>query len=78
MERTRLTEADEGKQVVNASGDDVGIVTEITGGKIYIDSAQDITEAITSKLGWSNADDEYVLENDSIARVTDEEVHLKD
>lgn len=77
MARTNLTEKDEGKHVVNADGDTIGVISGFRGGRAYVDPDPGITDKIMSRLGWADVDDDdYPLEPDSVASITDDEVHL--
>lgn len=77
--RTVLTEEDEGKPVVDASGDTLGMIEEVRGETAYIDPDPGIVDRIKSKLGWGEADeDDYPLDQENVARVTDDEVELLD
>lgn len=72
-----LTEDDEGKNVVNAEGDPVGLVTSVEHGKAHVDPDPGLTDTIRSKLGWGKDDVEnYRLDSSSIERVSDNEIHL--
>jgi hypothetical protein len=78
MERTNVTEDDEGKQVVNTRGEKVGMVSEVRDGTAYVNPDPGITDSIRSRLGWGDADqDDYRLDRDRIATVTDDEIRLK-
>ncbi len=72
------SEDDEGKTVVNASGDEIGMVTAVDDGQMYVDPHPSITDRIRTALGWSGHDDEdtYPVENDHIARIEEDEVVL--
>jgi hypothetical protein len=73
----RISEADEGKRVVDAEGDELGIVSGFRGGRAYVDPDPDLTDTILSKLGWENVDeDDYAIEQSDVERVTDDEVRL--
>lgn len=77
MARHALTEADEGKTVVNAGGDDIGVIADVRGGQGYVDPDPGITDKIMSTLGWTDADEEhYPLNADQVDHVTDDEVRL--
>lgn len=77
MPRQHVTEDDEGKTVVNADGEEVGIVTGVRGGTAYVDPDPGLTDAIKSKLGWEEVDTEdYPLQEDRIEDVTDDEIRL--
>jgi|AntDeeMinimDraft_5_1070356.scaffolds.fasta_scaffold00092_27 hypothetical protein len=71
------TEADEGKMVVDATGEEVGMVTDVKGGTMYVDAHPSITDRIKSVLDWGGHDDDaYPLEAENIASITDDEVQL--
>ncbi len=75
--RTRVTEDDEGKPVVDAEGDTVGIVEEVSGSKAYIDPEPGLVDRIKIALGWGDADKEdFTIDEEHIERVTDDEVEL--
>ncbi|MGM0592077.1 MAG: PRC-barrel domain containing protein [Halobacteriota archaeon] len=78
---SQLTEADEGKDVVDAAGETVGIITNVRHGTAYVDTDPSITESLKAKLGWGDVDDDgdtYPLEDATIASITDEEIRLSD
>lgn len=78
MSERALTEDDEGKRVVNANGDEIGMVSDVRGGTAYVDPDPGITDTITSKLGWSDRDeDDYPLDRSSIEMISDDEIRLK-
>lgn len=79
MARTTLTDDDQGKAVVNADGEKIGMVTQVKGGTAYVDPDPGITDTIRSKLGWGDSDGgDYRLKPDRIHMVGDEEIHLKE
>lgn len=79
MSQEPLTESDEGKRVVNAEGDEIGMISEVRGGTAYVDPDPGITDTITSKLGWSDRDeDDYPLDRSSIEMASDDEIRLKE
>lgn len=79
MDRTIITADDEGKRVVNATGDEIGMITEVDGDIASVDPDPGLAETISSKLGWSDADDEdFELHSDHVRTVTDKEVRLKE
>lgn len=73
-----FTEDDEGKTVVNDEGEEVGMVATVEHGTAYVDPDPGLTDTIKSTLGWGDSDDEdtYPLQEESVASVTDDEVHL--
>jgi hypothetical protein len=73
----QFTEDDEGKTVVNADGEEVGIVTAVEHGTAHVDPDPGITDKIMSALGWSDQDeDTYPLQEESVEAITDDEVRL--
>jgi hypothetical protein len=77
MARNTVTEDDEGKHVVDAHGETIGMVSEVRNGTAYVNADPGITDSIRSKLGWGDADkDDYALERSRIDTVTDDEIRL--
>ncbi len=75
---TQITDDDEGKKVVDNSGDQVGIVSDVQHGTAHVDPDPGITDKVKSKLGWGDRDeDTYPLQDEMIASVTDDEVRLQ-
>lgn len=79
MQRSHITDDDEGKRVINASGDRMGRVSNVEGGRAFVDPDPGVTDTIRSKLGWGKEDkDDYQLHSDRIDTITEDEVRLKD
>ena len=71
------TDDDEGKRVVTADGDEIGMVTEVRGGQLYVEPDPGVTDSIKATLGWGDADeDSFALDDDQIEAVTDDEVRI--
>lgn len=69
---TDLPEDAEGKTVVSADGETVGIVTDVEGQTLYVDPDPGLTERITAKLGWGDRDQEdRPIQVDQIREVDD-------
>lgn len=78
MAQRTITEKDEGKRVVNADGDKIGIVSGVRSGRAYVDPDPGIGDKIRSMLGWENIDeDDHPLDNSKIDSITDDEIRLK-
>jgi hypothetical protein len=76
-DRTEIGDSDEGKTVVNAAGNEIGIVSDVRGGTAYVNPNPGVTDKIRAKLGWDEPDeDTYPLSASSIDRITDDEVRL--
>ena len=77
LDRIVPTEADVGKTVVNASGDEVGMVAAVEDERLYVDPHPTITGRIRTALGWaSHATDSYPVDEDHVARIEDDAVVL--
>ena len=72
-----IDESMEGYSVVNASGDEIGIVKDVRNGTAYVDPDPGLTDSIRSKLGWNDPDaKDFPLGNDRIDRIDGDEIHL--
>jgi len=73
----QFTDDDEGKRIVNADGDEIGIIETVERGSAYVNPDPGITDTIKSKLGWGDSDEEsYELAEPNVETVTDDEVRL--
>lgn len=79
MARTNLSNDDTGKRVINASGEEIGVVSGVSGNMAYVDPDPGLTDTIKSKLGWEDVDEgDFVLQDEHVMRVTDDKIRLKD
>lgn len=73
--RTSPTLADQGKDVVDTRGDDLGIVSDVDGQTLYVEPDPSLTEKIMSTLHWREGDrDELKVPPERIRRIDDEVV----
>jgi len=71
------SEDDEGKTVVNAAGDEIGMVVDVEGDTMYVDPDPSITDRIRTALGWEeHGEDTYPVERENVARIEDDQVVL--
>jgi len=79
MSTVQITDDDIGKDVINAEGDSVGIVSAVRHGTAYVDPDPGIKTKLTAALGWDDIDDEdgYPLQERAIATVTDDQIRLR-
>jgi sporulation protein YlmC with PRC-barrel domain len=78
-ESVTLTQADEGKNVVDADGRTVGMISTVQGDMIHIDPDPNtsMAERITSELGWGrNEEDEITIQPEQIEEVQDDAIVL--
>ncbi|WP_348612507.1 PRC-barrel domain containing protein [Halobaculum rarum] len=74
-----ITDDDAGKDVVDARGEKIGIVSSVEHGTAYVDPDPGITDEIAAKLDWGGRDEEdYPLQEALIAEITDDEVRVQD
>lgn len=74
---TTIDESDEGKTVVNASGDTIGTVVDVDNTTAHVEPDPGLTDKLAANLGWGDADeDTYRLDNRSIETVTEDEIRL--
>ena len=77
-ERPTLTETDEGKTVVDAAGNDIGVVTDVTAEGIYVKPDPSLVDRIKTTLKWEGYDeDAYRIDTDRIERTTGTDVELR-
>ena len=77
MTDTHLTQADEGKRVLNVDGTVVGRLVEVSDGRGYVAPDPGFVETIRAKIGWGDATaDAHPLDEGSIEEITDESVRL--
>lgn len=75
---TAITDDDEGKRVVDNTGEMVGRVTNVREGRAFVDPDPGITGTIKSKLGWEDEDmEDYPLEDNEVQEITDDEIRLR-
>lgn len=75
-----LTDGEIGKSVVDSTGDEVGMITDVddSGEMMYVDPEPGIAERIRAALDWgSSDDDDYPVDVQQIKRITDQAVELK-
>ncbi|RQG96593.1 PRC-barrel domain containing protein [Natrarchaeobius chitinivorans] len=74
----KFTSDDEGKRVVDADGEQIGIVETVEGGIPHVDPDPGMTDTIKSKLGWGDSDEEtYRLNEQNVESITDDEIRIE-
>ncbi len=74
----RFTDEDEGKPVVNADGEKVGIVKSVEGGTAYVDPDPNIADTFKSAMGWGDSgEDTYALKENNVEAITDREIQVR-
>lgn len=75
--RTQPSDDDEGKQVVDANDDEVGMVVEVESDTVYVEPNPSLADRIKTALDWGEGhEDAYPIDASQISRITDDNVHL--
>ncbi|WP_218836316.1 hypothetical protein [Halorarum salinum] len=74
-----LTDDEIGKSVVDSTGEEVGMITDVDdgGGMMYVNPEPGIAERIKAALDWGSSDEDYPVDAQQVARITDDAVELK-
>lgn len=76
-DRTHLTERDVGKRIVDADGDELGVVAGVSGNRVEIDPDPGMLDQMKTRFGWKDREqDTYAIEQTRVDRVTPDEVRL--
>jgi sporulation protein YlmC with PRC-barrel domain len=76
--QTKLNESDEGKRVINNSGDKVGRLVDVESGVGYVDPDPGVTDTVKSKLGWMDKTetDSFRLDATRVSNITENKIRL--
>ena len=73
-----LSSDDQGKDVVDETGQQIGIVAEVEGQTAYIDPEPGLTDRLKARLNWGgHGDDDYPVDSSAINQITDDEVIIE-
>ncbi|ELY87582.1 hypothetical protein C483_16823 [Natrialba hulunbeirensis JCM 10989] len=73
-----VTTDDQGKNVVDETGNQIGIISAVEEGTAYVDPEPGLTDRLRARLDWgSHSSDEYPVEPSQIKSVTDDEVVVR-
>lgn len=73
--RTQPSEDDAGKDVIDSTGETIGIVSDVEEGTLHVESDPGLTDSIKATLGWGDTEDAQTIESQYIAEI-DDAVHL--
>ncbi|WP_338727482.1 PRC-barrel domain containing protein [Haladaptatus sp. DJG-WS-42] len=78
MQEQSFTDSDVGKRVVDAHGNEVGMVAAVRDGMAYGNPEPGVFDKLQAKLGWEDKDEEtYPVQTTNADRITDDEIHLR-
>lgn len=66
--QSTITEDDTGKSVVASDDTQVGVISEIRGGTVYIDPDPDLTDDVRAILGGDKTDETFPLDAAALER----------
>ncbi|ELY70048.1 hypothetical protein [Natrinema versiforme] len=73
-----LSRDDQGKAVLDESGQQIGMVAEVEDQTAYVDPEPGLTDRLKARLDWgSHGDDDYPVESSQITEITDDEVVIR-
>lgn len=73
----QITDDEVGKRVVDANGEEIGMVTAVEGGTAYVEPDPGVTDSIKAMLGWTDVgDDAFALEATAVETVTADAIRL--
>ncbi|MBZ6496126.1 hypothetical protein [Natrinema longum] len=73
-----LTHEDQGKDVVDESGQQIGMVAEVEGQTAYIDPEPGLTDRLKARLDWGgHGDDDYPVDAAQVTEITDDEIVIR-
>lgn len=73
-----ITQDEEGKPVVGAEGEDIGVVASVQGGTAHVRPDPGLAETVKARLGWEEAAaDTYPVQPEMIDSVSANEVQLR-
>ncbi|ELY75212.1 hypothetical protein [Natrinema gari] len=73
-----LSHHDQGKDVVDESGQQIGMVAEVEGQTAYIDPEPGLTDRLKARLDWGgHGDEDYPVDSAQILEITDDEVVIQ-
>jgi len=70
-----LSQDEQGKDVIDESGQQIGMVAEVEGQTAYVDPKPGLTDRLKARLDWgSHGDKDYPVDASQIKEITDDEV----
>ncbi len=73
-----LSHGDQGKDVVDESGQQIGMIAEVEGQTAYVDPEPGLTDRLKARMDWGgHGDDDYPVDAAQIVEITDDEVVIR-
>ncbi|MFC4553265.1 MULTISPECIES: hypothetical protein [Halorussus] len=80
IDRMEFDETDEGKTVINADDEKIGVVVDVRDGTAYVEPEPSLAAEVKAKLGWGDAEpdeDAFALREGWVDVVDDDEILLR-
>lgn len=74
--RPQPSEDDTGKDVIDSTGETIGIVSSVEGNALSVKSDPGLTDSLKATLGWGDTEGDQTIEAQHIAEIDEEAVHL--
>lgn len=76
--RPVLQKSEEGKTVVGAAGEEIGMVTRVTADAIYVHPEPSLVDRVKATLDWRGYDeDAFRIDADLIERIDGTEIEIR-
>lgn len=70
-----FSESDRGKDVVDQTNEEIGMVSEVEGDRLFVDTDPSVTDKLKARLGWGDvSEDTYPLDQSQVQEITDDRV----
>ncbi len=70
-----LSQSEQGKDVVDETGQQIGMVAEVEGQTAYVDPEPGLTDRLKARMNWGgHGDDDYPIDSSQIKEITDDSV----
>lgn len=74
-----ITETAVGKEVIDASGENVGIVSTVERGTAYVTPNPGLVDRLRAKLKWGDAsDDDFAIDASAVAAINRNQIVLRE
>lgn len=70
-QRTRPTGDDEGKDVIDSTGETIGIVSVVEDGTIHVETDPGLADSIKATLGWGDTEDTQTIDEQHVSEIDD-------
>lgn len=73
----QFTRSDEGKRVVDPTGEVIGRVVDVREGTARVACHPERVDVARSKLGWYDPEERYALDTSAVAAISESEIQIR-